>query len=110
MVNRYESSLLGNAFRHMATRLGDQWRTLTRQDQERRELIANISHDLRTPPASLHGYLETLSLKDATLEPAERPRYLGTALYHSRKVGALAQSLCELARPARKSTRLQSSH
>src|SRR3546814_7279242 len=31
--NRDEISLLGNAFRHMATRLGDQWRTLTRQDR-----------------------------------------------------------------------------
>src|SRR3546814_9788286 len=82
----------------MWTRLGDQWPTLTRQDQERRELIANISHDLRTPLASLHGYLETLSLKDATLEPAERHRYLGIALDQSRKVGALAQSLFELAR------------
>lgn len=95
---RDEISLLDNAFQHMATRLGDQWRTLTRQDQDRRELIATISHDLRTPLASLHGYLETLSLKDATLEPPERRRYLGIALDQSRKVGTLAQSLFELAR------------
>ncbi|MNZ91865.1 Sensor protein SrrB [compost metagenome] len=71
---------------------------MTRQDQERRELIANISHDLRTPLSSLHGYLETLSLKDATLAPEERRRYLGIALDQSRKVGGLAQSLFELAR------------
>jgi Signal transduction histidine kinase len=44
----------------MANRIGEQWRALTRQDQQRRELIANISHDLRTPLTSLHGYLETL--------------------------------------------------
>ncbi|WP_150600769.1 sensor histidine kinase [Pandoraea fibrosis] len=93
-----EIAVLERAFRQMVERLGTQWRTLTRQDQERRELIANISHDLRTPLSSLHGYLETLSLKDATLTPAERRRYLGIALDQSRKVGALAQSLFELAR------------
>ncbi|WP_144630731.1 sensor histidine kinase [Bordetella genomosp. 13] len=93
-----EIAVLDGAFRQMAARLGEQWRTLTRQDQERRELIANISHDLRTPLASLHGYLETLSLKDESLQPAERRRYLGIALDQSRKVGALSQSLFELAR------------
>ncbi|WP_150591082.1 sensor histidine kinase [Pandoraea eparura] len=93
-----EIVVLERTFRQMVERLGAQWRTLTRQDQERRELIANISHDLRTPLSSLHGYLETLSLKDATLTPAERRRYLGIALDQSRKVGALAQSLFELAR------------
>jgi signal transduction histidine kinase len=94
----HEIAVLDSAFRQMAERLGEQWRELTRQDQQRRELIANISHDLRTPLSSLHGYLETLQLKDATLTPAERQRYLGIALDQSRKVGALAQSLFELAR------------
>lgn len=95
---RDEIALLDNAFRQMTARLGEQWRTLTRQDQERRELIANISHDIRTPLSSLHGYLETLSIKDASLDPSERRRYLGIALDQSRKVGTLAQSLFELAR------------
>ena len=93
-----EIAVLDAAFRQMQNRLGEQWRSLTRQDQERRELVANISHDLRTPLASLHGYLETLSLKDATLPPDERRRYLGIALDQSRKVGGLAQSLLELVR------------
>ncbi|HEX4551907.1 HAMP domain-containing sensor histidine kinase [Pseudomonas sp.] len=93
-----EIAVLDGAFRQMQNRLGEQWRSLTRQDQERRELVANISHDLRTPLASLHGYLETLSLKDATLSAEERRRYLGIALDQSRKVGGLAQSLLELVR------------
>ncbi|VVN71384.1 sensor histidine kinase [Pseudomonas fluorescens] len=93
-----EIARLDAAFRQMQTRLGEQWRSLTRQDQERRELVANISHDLRTPLASLHGYLETLSLKDATLTPADRRRYLGIALDQSRKVSGLAQALLDLVR------------
>ena len=77
-----EIAILDAAFRQMQARLGEQWRSLTRQDQERRELVANISHDLRTPLASLHGYLETLSLKDSTLSPADRRRYLAVSYTH----------------------------
>ncbi|POA16848.1 two-component sensor histidine kinase [Pseudomonas sp. FW300-N1A1] len=98
LAGQDEIATLDAAFRQMQKRLGEQWRSLTRQDQERRELVANISHDLRTPLASLHGYLETLSLKDASLTPDERRRYLGIALDQSRKVGGLAQSLLELVR------------
>ncbi|MHA7598563.1 sensor histidine kinase [Alicycliphilus sp. T452] len=96
--SRDEIAVLDGAYRQMVARIGQQWKALTRQDQERRELIANVSHDLRTPLSSLHGYLETLLLKDAVLEAPERRRYLGIALDQSRKVGELVQSLFELAR------------
>src|SRR3546814_17015337 len=82
----------------MGQRIADQWRELTRQDQQRRDLVANISHDLRTPLTSLHGYLETLRVKDESLGPDERRRYLDIALGQSRQVGRLAQALFELAR------------
>ncbi|QCP53127.1 HAMP domain-containing histidine kinase [Trinickia violacea] len=95
---RDEIAVLEATFAQMAKRIGDQWRALTRQDQQRRELIANISHDLRTPLTSLHGYLETLSLKADTLSETERKRYLAIALAQSVKVGRLAQALFELAR------------
>ncbi len=93
-----EIATLGQAFRRMTQRIAAQWRELTAQDQQRRELFANISHDLRTPLTSLHGYLETLLMKADTLAPAERRRYLEIALGQSRKVGRLAQELFELAR------------
>jgi len=96
--SRDEIAVLDSAYRQMVLRISEQWQALRRQDQERRELIANVSHDLRTPLSSLHGYLETLLLKDASLKPAERRRYLGIALDQSQRVGALSQSLFELAR------------
>jgi len=91
-------AMLRTAFAQMGRRIGEQWRELTRQDQQRRDLVANISHDLRTPLTSLHGYLETLRLKEDSLSPAERQRYLDIALSQSAKVGRLAQELFELAR------------
>jgi signal transduction histidine kinase len=89
---------LRQAFAQMTLRIAEQWRALSAQDQQRREMVANISHDLRTPLTSLHGYLETLRLKDDTLSPVDRRRYLDIAIGQSRKVGTLAQSLFELAR------------
>ena len=94
----HEIALLDAAFRQMGARIGEQWQALTQQDQARRELIATVSHDLRTPMASIQGYLETLLLKDASLTSAERQRYLGIALEQSRRVGVLTQSLFDLAR------------
>jgi len=97
-MQRDEIAALQTAFRQMADRIETQWRALKQQDQERREMVANISHDLRTPLTSLHGYLETLSVKADTLTVEERQRYLAIALAQSAKVGGLAQSLFELAR------------
>jgi signal transduction histidine kinase len=95
---RDEIAILEHAFGDMASRINDQWKTMRQLDHDRREVVANISHDLRTPLGSLHGYLETLSLKDETLDADERQRYLGIALAQSQKVGRLAQALFELAR------------
>lgn len=96
--SRDEIVQLRLAYAQMTQRIAAQWRELAQQDQQRRELVANISHDLRTPLTSLHGYLETLRLKADTLPEEDRRRYLDIALAQSRKVGALAQSLFELAR------------
>ena len=89
---------LGQSFLGMTRRIAEQWQALTAQDQQRRELFANISHDLRTPLTSLHGYLETLLMKADRLDASESRRYLEIALGQSRKVGRLAQELFELAR------------
>jgi signal transduction histidine kinase len=95
---RDEIAILEQSFADMGARINEQWKTMRQLDHDRREVVANISHDLRTPLGSIHGYLETLSLKDETLDAAERQRYLGIALSQSRKVGQLAQALFELAR------------
>ena len=82
--------LMGVVSAHVAAR--------ERSDATRRELMSNISHDLRTPLAALQGYLETLQMKDATLSPAERQQYLGTAMRRVARLNALIGSLFELAK------------
>ncbi len=64
----------------------------------RRDMIANVSHDLRTPLASLRGYLETLLLKEETLPTAKRRRYLEIAARQSVHLTDMVEELFELAK------------
>ena len=59
-----EVAVLENRFIDLARQIAGQWDRLADSDRQRREFVANISHDLRTPLTSLLGYLETLTLKD----------------------------------------------
>jgi signal transduction histidine kinase len=61
------------------------------------EFLANVSHDLRTPLASLQGYLETLLLEPRGVSDDDRARYLGAAVAQSGKVNRLAAELMALA-------------
>jgi signal transduction histidine kinase len=93
-----EIDRLARAFAAMRARLEMQMRELQRQDELRRELIANVSHDLRTPLTSMQGYLEALLRMEGTLNREERKRYLEVAVRQSVKVSRLAQQLFELAK------------
>jgi PAS domain S-box-containing protein len=64
----------------------------------RSELLANLSHDLRTPLAAMQGYLELLLLQHGRLDAAEAHNYLQTAARHSERLGRLVGDLFELAR------------
>ena len=85
-------------FDRMAGRIEDQIVKLEDQDRLRREMVANVSHDLRTPLTHLHGYIETLILKEESLEPAQRLEYLEIALQHAKRLGRLVSDLFELAK------------
>lgn len=82
----------------MAERIAAQVRRLQVTDSQRRELVANVSHDLHTPLASLQGYLETLRLKGEDLSQVERTRYLRIAHRQCRLLSRLVKELFELAR------------
>ncbi len=93
-----EIDQLGLHFNQMADRIDQQLQALERNDAKRREMVANVSHDLRTPLTSLHGYLETLLLKDASLSAEERRQYLEVATAQSTRLKQLIEELFELAK------------
>jgi len=89
---------LGLQFNTMAEKINQQIDELRRMDGMRREMVANVSHDLRTPLTTMRGYLETLLLKNDELSEADQRQYLQTALLHSQRLGNLVEKLFELAR------------
>lgn len=61
----------------------------------RRELIANISHDLRTPLAIIQGYIETLQIKKDQLSDDQKEHYLNTISTGALKLAKLISQLFE---------------
>ena len=93
-----EIDRLGSTFKQMAERIEAQIEQLRRSDAVRRELVANVSHDLRTPLATLQGYIETLLLKEDSLTEEERRNYLEIAIKHCKRLSELVSELLELAK------------
>lgn len=93
-----EIDRLGLVYLQMSARIEEQIRELALADKHRREMVSNVSHDLRTPLAALQGYLETLLMKESTLSVEEQRGYLQIALRHSERLAKLVSELFELAR------------
>lgn len=93
-----EIDQLSVSFKEMAKRIDDQMEALKQTDNLRRELIANVSHDLRTPLATLQGYIETLTLTEKRLSTQERQHYLDIALQQCRRLNKLVRELFDLAK------------
>jgi signal transduction histidine kinase len=80
------------------TRIHDSNEELRQLHRVKDQFLANVSHDLRTPLASLQGYLDTLLLKEGQLTPEEQRRFIEIASKHSERLGKLVEELFELAK------------
>lgn len=74
--SRDEIGDLGRHFNEMAGSLETAMQKLRDKEQFQRNLIANISHDLRTPLSSMQGYVETLAMQAEQLSVEDRRHYL----------------------------------
>ncbi len=93
-----EIGLLGTSFNQMADTLVANMNEIKQIDKLRRELVANVSHDLRSPLASIQGYLETILSKEPEIDPQERSKYYETVLRNTKKLGSLIEELFELSK------------
>jgi len=87
--------LLANTFNEMADVIVDNIKKITATDRLRQELIANVSHDLRTPLAIMQGYIETLIIKKNSIHESLRDHYLSVVWDSSLKLGKLIEQLFE---------------
>jgi two-component system phosphate regulon sensor histidine kinase PhoR len=62
------------------------------------DFVANASHELSTPLASIIGYVETLTEGDAKVDPATTRKFLATVLREARRLQSLVQDLMSLSR------------
>jgi signal transduction histidine kinase len=67
-------------------------------DKLRRDLIANISHDIRTPISIIHGYIETLIMKQGSLDAQKQEEYLQTIMKSTKRLKRLMTDLFELSK------------
>lgn len=67
-----------------------------RLEAVRRDFVANVSHELKTPLTSISGYAETLT--DPGIDAATRQRFLDTILSNARRMQRLVDDLLDLSR------------
>lgn len=75
-AEKSDIEVFAHSFNDMADTIVGNIDKMKSVDQLRRELIANVSHDLRTPLAILKGYVETLQIKRDSLSEKEKQEYL----------------------------------
>ncbi|MBM4016373.1 MAG: PAS domain-containing protein, partial [Planctomycetes bacterium] len=70
---------------------------LRRLETVRRDFVANVSHELKTPLAAMRGLVETL-VDDPGMDPDRHRRFLGKLGGHVQRLADLATDLLQLAR------------
>ena len=93
-----EIAAVASAFNAMAGDLAARAEALAVADRTRRQLLADVSHELTTPVTAMRGYLETLAMPELTLDEATRNRYLSIISDETHRLERIIGDLLDLAR------------
>jgi two-component system sensor histidine kinase BaeS len=93
-----ELGLLGLTFNEMADTIAADINELRRQDQVRRDLVANIAHDLATPLTAIQGFSEALAdnVITDTNQRHETAQRIGREVLRLRRLVADIQQMSSL--------------
>ncbi|WP_353853019.1 ATP-binding protein [Dehalobacter restrictus] len=92
-----EIGQLGNSLDFLASELSGAREKIDKLEQLRRDFVANVSHEFRTPLTVIRGSLEALT--DGTIEqPEDVERYYRRMLAETKSLERLVQDLLELSR------------
>jgi signal transduction histidine kinase len=93
-----EVAAVATAFNAMADDLAARAEALASSDRARRQLLADVSHELTTPVTAISGYLETLTMQGFVVDEPTRARYLGIIGDETARLERIIGDLLELAR------------
>jgi two-component system sensor histidine kinase MtrB len=93
-----EVTALAREFNRMADDLQQRAASLAASDKTRRQLLADVSHELMTPLTAIRGYTETLTMPDVVLDEGTRRRYLDVVNQETYKLEAIIGDLLDVAR------------
>ena len=69
-----------------------------KNEEMRREFVANVSHELRTPLTNIRSYAETLTDNAGEMPPEMEKKFLGVILNESDRMTHIVQDLLTLSR------------
>ena len=93
-----EIARVAAAFNHMAGELEARDAALRTSDALRRQMMADVSHELKTPLTAMRGYIETLRMPEVVLDEDRRRRYFETIDRETRRLERIVKDLLDLAR------------
>ena len=93
-----EVAALARSFNQMADELATRARALEASDRTRRQLMADVSHELMTPLTAMRGYIETLTMPEVQLDAQTRQRYMSIVTDETHRLEQIIGDLLDLAR------------
>jgi two-component system, OmpR family, sensor kinase len=93
-----EIARVAAAFNRMASELETRDAALRTSDALRRQMMADVSHELKTPLTAMRGYIETLRMPEVALDAERRDRYFETIDRETRRLERIVKDLLDLAR------------
>ena len=93
-----EVAVVARSFNKMADELTNRARALEMSDAARRQLLADVSHELMTPLTAMRGYIETLGMSELKLDSPTRDRYLQIVTEETHRLERIIGDLLDLAR------------
>ena len=93
-----EVTAMASTFNAMADDLAARANALAAADRARRQLLADVSHELTTPVTAMRGYLETLTMPELALDDETRARYLAIVGDETARLERLIGDLLDLAK------------